>query len=424
MRKHAIILVALALFAMLFAFVACKEEVSQTGTVNVTITDSTSKSPTSYKLTFKDKYGNVMKEATTTSTTWSGTINSGSFTLSVDAILDSANVGFGYATGSVAAEGTKNVEVTASRFVYLTIGETTTAYDTLEAAVAALGDATSATIAVNGEISVASTMELTDKDVTLTNLDGSIAIINDAVTTTATDTGSTSNQVARMFQVSGTSNLIVTGNTSGSILFQGAAEGSAALTACERRVLFFLGEKAASKASGSVTINAGVEVTGIHSSGATSFGTVVRGYGNVNINGGNFHDNYQNGNALFCCYGNTVVNGGTFTNNTSDGSSSILQIAASGATLVVNAGTFSNNTQNYGCIITVAGATTTINDGTFTNNTAKVESGKAGAALHGNNAATVTVNILGGTFSNNKPYDYYRNNSTLTVASTVKLTTN
>ena len=289
--------------------------------------------------------------------------------------------------------------------VLVTTGTSTTGYETLEAAVAALPENATATIIVNEDISVAETITLENRNITIMNRDGADVTIQDAVTTHVTDTGSTSNQVARMFQISGSSNLVLTGNTTGKLKFQGAASGSDAHTDCARRVLFFMGTAAASRAAGMITINDGVEVTGIYSSGGTSFGSIVRAYGKLTINGGNFHDNYQNGNAMFCIYDDCVVNNGTFSNNSSGGSSSCFQVAGGVATLTVNGGSFTNNTQNYSTIVCTKGTTTTINAGTFTGNKATLANGNAGAAFHCNSDATAVLNILGGTYSNNTNVD-------------------
>lgn len=419
------LLIAIVAITLVFGFVSCKPEpLNEPGVVNVSITDNTTRNPVSYKLTFKEAgTGKILKIENITGLTWSGEVPSGVFVLSVDAFSNDAKlVGHGSAVSSIEINETQDVAVSAKPLVILTVAENTTVYDNLEDAVAVLTEGQNATIAVNGEITVKATMTITDLDLTLTNLNGEDAIINDGVMSKETDTGSTANQVARMFQISGSANLTVQGNTSGTILFKGASKTSAAHNNCNRRVLFFLGVKNAEKATGKVTLKDGVEVTGIYCDGATSFGTVIRGYGNVQIDGGYYHDNYQNGNGLFCVYGTTVVNGGTFDKNISDGSSSIIQNASSGANLTINGGRFTNNSANYACVITVAGATTTVNNGTFTGNRAAANN--RGAALHGNNDATVTVNINGGTFADNDPYDYYRNNSTLTVAPGVSLRTN
>ncbi|MBR4121596.1 MAG: hypothetical protein IKT95_07580 [Spirochaetales bacterium] len=418
------ILLVFSLIAVLFCFASCKQTPPpEKGSFSVTITEATENSPASYRITVKNSSGKTLASSTVTELTWSAEVESGVLGVAVEALSsDSKVVGYGYVTANVESDKANNVEVTTRKLVFLTTGSTTTGYNTLEEAVAAAVSGSANTILINGEVTAKSTMTLTDTNLTLTNYEGVPAKIIDGVTTVETDTGSTSNQVARMFQINGSSEFVVTGNTSGKLIFEGAGQTSAATTACNRRVLFFLGTKNAEKATGSVTVNEGVEVYGIYCEGATSFGTVVRGYGNVTINGGYFHDNFQNGNGLFCVYATTVVNGGRFENNESLGSSAIIQNAASGANLTINNGEFRNNKANYACVITVAGATTTVNGGVFSGNTAGGDN--RGAALHGNNDATVTVNINGGKFSNNWPYDYYRNKSTLTVAKGVTLNTN
>lgn len=429
MKKHGmnfLLMVALVTILLFCGLVACKQEPTVKGGINITITDSTEKTPASWRLTVKNSKGSVLKTETLTELSWSSEdIAAGGIAITVEALSsDGKVVGSGYAEAVVSEEAPTDVAITVRRLVLMTAGSTTAGFDTLEEAVAAAVAAGtgSATIEINGEITVKTTMEITDFNLTLRNYDGAIGIINDAVTTVVTDTGSTANQVARMFQINGSSEFVVGGNTKGKLLINGAGKNSAATAACDRRVLFFLGEKNANKATGSVTVNEGLEVTGIYCEGNTAFGTVVRGYGNVTINGGYYHDNFQNGNGLFCVYATTVVNGGTFSNNTSTGSSSIIQNAASGANLTINNGQFLNNTANYACVITVAGATTTVNDGKFSGNTAAGDN--RGAALHGNNDSTVTVIINGGTFSNNTPFDYYKNKSHLEVAKDVKLNTN
>ena len=278
-----------------------------------------------------------------------------------------------------------------------------TGYNTLEAACNAVAENATATIIVNEDISVAETITVANKNLTIMNRDGANVTIQDAVTTHDTDTGSTSNQVARMFQINGTSAFVVSGNTTGSLKFQGAADGSAAHTECNRRVLFFIGATKTNLASGSVTLNDGVEVTGIASTGTTSFGVVVRGYGDVTINGGNYHDNTMAGNALFCVYGTTVINGGTFKDNTSTANSS--SVVQNCGTLTVNGGLFDGNSQQYGVIVGATPSTTNIVGGTFSNNSSTHAT--AGAAIYTNSAATAVFNISGGTFTGNTLYDYY-----------------
>ena len=286
--------------------------------------------------------------------------------------------------------------------ILVTVGETTTGYDTLEAAFAAIEEGSTAVVVINEDVSVASTITVNNTNVIIMNRPGATVTVQDAVTTHDTDTGSTSNQVARMFQISGSSEFVVTGNTTGTLKFVGAAEGSDAHTACNRRVLFFLGTAKATMATGSVTLKDGVEVTGIYSNGGTSFGSIVRGYGNVTIEGGNYHDNYQNGNSIFCVYGTTMVTGGTFKNNSSGGSSAVIQNCG---TLTVSGGLFEGNTATYAAIVGATPSTTTITGGTFKNNSGTKEN--VGAAIYPNSAATVYLNVSGGTFEGNTYFDIY-----------------
>ena len=181
-------------------------------------------------------------------------------------------------------------------------------------------------------------------------------------------------------------------------------------------------------------------------------GAIFGDHTNVNISGGNIHDNFTerggalalehgslvmssgnlydnqasreyngNGGALYSNELKTEISGGTFKNNAANGWGGAME--TKGGTLTINGGDFSDNqAKNWGGAMETNGGTLTINGGSFTGNTAGASGGAialSGGKKRYDGSNTV---INAGYFANNTAKGFYGggaiyndNNSKLTI---------
>jgi hypothetical protein len=289
-----------------------------------------------------------------------------------------------------------------------------TGYETLEAAVAAVEAEATAVITVNEDVTVTSYINVSGgRNITIRNRAGADVTITDGVTNTEPK-----HSAATILNIQSTAQVTLTGNTTGSLTFQGVVTASTPA----KRTMFTLPQDNA----GQLTINNGVIVQGHYSSNGAG---VIRDYGTVIINGGTFKDNAVasgNGSVIFLGgAGSATINGGTFQNNNANNSNGgLFQVSndAGHSTLTINDGTFTGNAGKLGAVVnSYANSVVTINGGTFTGNKGYNSTADA------NHTAAVycqgTFTITGGTFTGNTTgegtkllYDVYVNTpATVTI---------
>ena len=262
--------------------------------------------------------------------------------------------------------------------VILEVNGAKTGFATLEEAFAAVPAGSEATVTICSDIAVKKAIPVKEASVTLTD-NGKAVTVADEV--------NDGDGIQYVFMVEGAGRLTV--SPKAGITFLAADPAKFSVT----RVMFLVGTgyKEPEQMSGYLELNPGTTVTGVKS---TSFGGIVRGYGEVVINGGTYTSSANNkGNGLFTFYSKAAINDGVFSGNESVTVGMIMVTVE--CELVINGGTFENNSGATSGLMKVnSKATCTINGGTFRNN--KAFNDGAGAI-----DATGTVTINGGVFADN-----------------------
>lgn len=271
-----------------------------------------------------------------------------------------------------------------------------TGFDKLDEAIKSVAEGQTATVTVSQDLELKSLIEIKNKTITIVDA-GSPITLKDAITVENYVEYNGKN-VACCFHIVNDGKLILKGTETGGITFLGAG-AEATIT---RRIMFYvgMGYKSMPEISGYLEFNSGITVKNISS---TIFGGLVRGYGELVINGGVFTDNYVKGNGLFTTYYKTTINDCVVTNNDT-ANVGIFQLCNGQQNMtVVNGGTYENNTSAKRAAVfnTYENSTFILNGGTFKNNSVSEEG--AGGAIY-----LVSKNsINGGTFENNVSCDIY-----------------
>ncbi len=296
-----------------------------------------------------------------------------------------------------AAKEAEAAPAPAASAVIVSVNGVETGFATLEEAIKSVEKGQVATVTVKEDLKLTKKIDIDDKEITI--IDGGAPVtITDAVAM-ENFVEYNGNDVVCNFRITNSGKLILKGTETGGITFMGA--GSTATPTA--RIMFYLGtgwKDPATEINGYIEFNKGVTVTNIYS---TIFGALVRGYGEIMINGGVFTGNYVKGNGLITCYAKTTVNDCEVTYNDTANVGFFQLCSCDTVETIVNGGTYENNTSAKRAAVfnTYAKGKFTLNGGTFKNNTVLAEG--AGGAIY-----IVSANqINGGVFENNSSCDIF-----------------
>lgn len=300
-------------------------------------------------------------------------------------------------TGSTAKDAAPAGPDPATAAVVVTIDGVDTGFDTLEAAIKSVKKGQAATVTVKQDLKLTKKIDIDSKEITIVD-GGTPVTITDAISM-ENFVEFNGNDVVCCFRIINKGKLILKGTETGGITFVGAGAG----VTPSARIMFYLGEgwkEPATQIHGYIEFNKGITVTNINS---TIFGALVRGYGEIVINGGVFTGNYVKGNGLITCYSKTTINDCEVTNNDT-ANVGFFQLCSCDTTVtVVNGGLYEGNTSAKRSAVfnTYAKGSFTLNGGTFRNNTVYAEG--AGGAIY-----IVSDNAInGGVFENNSSCDIF-----------------
>ena len=270
--------------------------------------------------------------------------------------------------------------------VVLNMGGATQEFTSLSSAVNAIPAGGEGTVIVKADITVKSTMDVSNKTVTITD-NGTPVVITDGLSDT---------EAANfLFVISGQGKVAITATAKGNITLQGAGANAVSTKRC----MFNVGPQDGDKSTAATLELTNVTVQGIYT---TYTGGVARGFGKMVFNDCTVRNNESTVNGTFICmYGNVTINGGEFTNNVNTFSNGgLIQVTnTDGASLTVNGAYFSGNSGVWGAVInTYAKSVVKIDGSTFENNNAVDQEG---AAVRTQGTTTITNS----TFKGNTPYD-------------------